>query len=362
MFCAPFTTFYAFLFRQVDIRHVWQSYVSYSSSSSSFSSSFSSSVDHFFPSDENRGEISVGIDLSDFYRSVEWDIMAVPAHRSIRSYAGSTEPFPQWTFNVTLKRKFLFYTVNLIIPLMSHAFITVLVFYIPAASTEKMSLSINILLSLTVFFLMLVEIIPPTSVVVPLLGKYLIFTLILVSSSVIITVITYNVHFRSSATHRMSNWTRKVFLYWLPRMLRMKRPVDENRADAQLQYLHICTCFGGKCAHRGTGPLADPSNPNRKHVTGERRLTSGISGGQELRVVGAATSCGGGRVDGRAECRGVEVGMSTEVQRAIEGALYIANHLKEEDEFYRVCMYHAFQNSLYIEIGDPFEQDLVNVY
>jgi hypothetical protein len=43
------------------------------------------------------------------------------------------------------------------------------------------TLSISILISLHVFFLLVVEIIPPTSLVVPLLGKYLIFAMILVS-------------------------------------------------------------------------------------------------------------------------------------------------------------------------------------
>lgn len=43
----------------------------------------------------------------------------------------------------------------------------------------QVSLSINILLSLTVFFLLLAEIIPPTSLVVPLLGKLVLFTMIL---------------------------------------------------------------------------------------------------------------------------------------------------------------------------------------
>ena len=55
----------------------------------------------------------------------------------------------------------------------------VLVFYLPSDSGEKVSLSISILLSLTVFFLLLAEIIPPTSLVVPLLGKFVLFTMIL---------------------------------------------------------------------------------------------------------------------------------------------------------------------------------------
>lgn len=110
-----------------------------------------------------------------------------------------------------MRRKTLFYTVNLIIPCMGISFLTVLVFYLPSDSGEKVrappplplplpvrsarsrratttyhrstlsqvSLSISILLSLTVFFLLLAEIIPPTSLVVPLLGKFVLFTMIL---------------------------------------------------------------------------------------------------------------------------------------------------------------------------------------
>ena len=109
------------------------------------------------------------------------------------------------TFNITMRRKTLFYTVNLIIPCMGISFLTVLTFYLPSDSGEKVvnmriyplqhfrhcfltltyalmpqvSLSISILLSLTVFFLLLAEIIPPTSLVVPLLGKFVLFTMIL---------------------------------------------------------------------------------------------------------------------------------------------------------------------------------------
>lgn len=75
-------------------------------------------------------------------------------------------------FYITLRRKTLFYTVNLIIPCVGISFLSILVFYLPSDSGEKVSLSISILLSLTVFFLLLVEIIPPTSITVPLLGEY----------------------------------------------------------------------------------------------------------------------------------------------------------------------------------------------
>ncbi|XP_043255207.1 acetylcholine receptor subunit beta-like 2 isoform X2 [Colletes gigas] len=167
--------------------------------------------------------VVIGIDLSDFYLSVEWDILEVPASRNEEYYPCCTEPYSDITFNITMRRKTLFYTVNLIIPCVGITFLTVLVFYLPSDSGEKVSLCSSILLSLTVFFLLLAEIIPPTSLAIPLLGKYLLFTMILVTLSIWITVCVLNVHFRSPSTHNMSPWVRQVFLNWMPRILKMRR-------------------------------------------------------------------------------------------------------------------------------------------
>ncbi|KAJ8984751.1 hypothetical protein NQ317_005016, partial [Molorchus minor] len=176
--------------------------------------------------DEKAGSnvVEVGVDLSEFYMSVEWDILEVPAVRNEKFYTCCDEPYLDITFNITMRRKTLFYTVNIIIPCMGISFLTVLTFYLPSDSGEKVTLSISILISLHVFFLLVVEIIPPTSLVVPLLGKYLIFAMILVSISICVTVVVLNVHFRSPQTHRMSPWVKRVFIHILPRLLVMKRP------------------------------------------------------------------------------------------------------------------------------------------
>lgn len=75
---------------------------------------------------------------------------------------------------------------------------------------EKMTLSISVLLSLTVFLLVIVELIPSTSSAVPLIGKYMLFTMVFVIASIIITVIVINTHHRSPSTHTMPDWVRKV--------------------------------------------------------------------------------------------------------------------------------------------------------
>lgn len=73
-----------------------------------------------------------------------------------------------------------------------------------------MTLSISVLLSLTVFLLVIVELIPSTSSAVPLIGKYMLFTMVFVIASIIITVIVINTHHRSPSTHVMPDWVRKV--------------------------------------------------------------------------------------------------------------------------------------------------------
>ena len=150
--------------------------------------------------------------------------MQVPAKRNVRKYTCCPQTYPDITFSITIRRKTLFYTVNLIIPCVGISFLTVLTFYLPSDSGEKVALCISILLSLTVFFLLLAELIPPTSLVVPLIGKYLLFTMILVTLSIVVTVIVLNIHFRSPLTHKMPPWVRRVFLQVLPKLLWMPRP------------------------------------------------------------------------------------------------------------------------------------------
>lgn len=113
-------------------------------------------------------------------------------------------------FNITLRRKTLFYTVNLIIPCVGLEYLSILVFYLPAYSGEKVALCISILLSQTMFFLLISEIMPSTSLALPLLGKYLLFSMFLVGLSVLVTIIVLNIHYRNPSTHRMAPWVRKV--------------------------------------------------------------------------------------------------------------------------------------------------------
>ncbi|NP_001166816.1 acetylcholine receptor subunit alpha-like [Bombyx mandarina] len=272
--------------------------------------------------DEQAGSnvVSVGVDLSEFYMSVEWDILEVPAVRNEKFYTCCDEPYLDITFNITMRRKTLFYTVNIIIPCMGISFLTVLTFYLPSDSGEKVTLSISILISLHVFFLLVVEIIPPTSLVVPLLGKYLIFAMILVSISICVTVVVLNVHFRSPQTHRMAPWVKRVFIHILPRLLFMKRPqykFDTTRSrytacgvvvrcggTARPLYPYRLAAADDDCCAPGAWPppAAPPPRPltrtpSKEDLTHTTYLNSGIDSnrlGGSCMLHGSSEVVGGG--------------------------------------------------------------------
>ncbi|XP_069554420.1 neuronal acetylcholine receptor subunit alpha-2-like isoform X2 [Brachyistius frenatus] len=169
------------------------------------------------------------VDLKDYWESGEWSIVNAVGTYNTKKYDCCHEIYPDITYYFVIRRLPLFYTINLIIPCLLISCLTVLVFYLPSDCGEKITLCISVLLSLTVFLLLITEIIPSTSLVIPLIGEYLLFTMIFVTLSIIITVFVLNVHHRSPETHTMPRWVRRFFLSVVPRWLCMKRPQHDLR-------------------------------------------------------------------------------------------------------------------------------------
>ncbi|XP_065270258.1 neuronal acetylcholine receptor subunit alpha-4 [Emys orbicularis] len=179
------------------------------------------------------------VDQLDYWESGEWVIIDAVGNYNIKKYECCAEIYPDITYFFIIRRLPLFYTINLIIPCLLISFLTVLVFYLPSECGEKITLCISVLLSLTVFLLLITEIIPSTSLVIPLIGEYLLFTMIFVTLSIIITVFVLNVHHRSPRTHTMPDWVKRIFLDVVPRLLFMQRPsVVKDNCKKLIESMH----------------------------------------------------------------------------------------------------------------------------
>ncbi|XP_034030634.1 neuronal acetylcholine receptor subunit alpha-7-like [Thalassophryne amazonica] len=218
------------------------------------------SVDvRWFPFDIQRCELKFGswtfdgwlldlqmkeADVSGYMPNGEWDLLGVPGDRHEVFYDCCAEPYPDVTFVVTLRRRTLFYALNLLIPCVLLSSMTLLVFLLPANSGEKISLGITVLLSLTVFMLMVAEIMPTTSDSVPLIGQYFASTMVIVGMSVVATVTVLQFHHHNPNSGHMPRWVHLVLLQWVPWFLRMKRPgegsdcsLSQNQTESQSKSL-----------------------------------------------------------------------------------------------------------------------------
>ncbi|TNM99235.1 hypothetical protein fugu_013799 [Takifugu bimaculatus] len=195
------------------------------------------------------------VDRKDFFDNGEWEILSATGAKGNRKDGLYSYPFITYSF--ILKRLPLFYTLFLIIPCLE-------------------------------------EIIPSSSKVIPLIGEYLLFIMIFVTLSIIVTVFVINVHHRSSATyHPMSPWVRTLFLQKLPSLLCMRGHTDRYHY-----------------------PELGPESPEPKPRSGGRRGGQRISSGG---TYGQASSEGKDDED-----------WATMLDKAIFSVRYISRHICKE--------------------------------
>uniref|UniRef100_A0A8C9XEC6 Cholinergic receptor nicotinic alpha 2 subunit n=1 Tax=Sander lucioperca TaxID=283035 RepID=A0A8C9XEC6_SANLU len=294
----------------------------------------------FFPFDQQNCKMKFGswtydkakidlertenVDLNNYWESGEWAIINAVGTYNTKKYDCCHEIYPDITYFFIIRRLPLFYTINLIIPCLLISCLTVLVFYLPSDCGEKITLCISVLLSLTVFLLLITEIIPSTSLVIPLIGEYLLFTMIFVTLSIVITVFVLNVHHRSPSTHKMPRWVHFVFLDLIPRWLFMRRPAPDGRHHRLLlssfEDLELGT-LTSYFSFRPPSPRPPGSTPPPQQKTPQNRAR--VNPTQRPTKIDNTVSDS-------------TILLSPNVLRALEGVHYIADHLRAEDADFSV--------------------------
>ncbi|XP_010621798.1 neuronal acetylcholine receptor subunit alpha-2 isoform X2 [Fukomys damarensis] len=270
------------------------------------------------------------VDLKDYWESGEWTIVNAAGTYNSKKYDCCAEIYPDVTYAFVIRRLPLFYTINLIVPCLLISCLTVLVFYLPSDCGEKITLCISVLLSLTVFLLLITEIIPSTSLVIPLIGEYLLFTMIFVTLSIVITVFVLNVHHRSSHTHTMPRWVRLVLLGRVPRWLLMNRPLGPPSELQEPPGLKLSPSY------HWLETVVDAQEEEEEEEQ-EQEQEQREQQQQEGWVCAGRTASPAGAFYGRSHLHPgawgprAEVSLSPHVQKALEGVHYIAEHLQSED-------------------------------
>ncbi|XP_072496591.1 acetylcholine receptor subunit gamma isoform X2 [Notamacropus eugenii] len=180
------------------------------------------------------------IDPEAFTENGEWAIKHRPAKRLLDPPASPGEAGHQRVvFYLLIQRKPLFYIINIIAPCVLISSLAILIYFLPAkAGGQKCTVSINVLLAQTVFLFLVAKKVPETSLAVPLISKYLTFLLVVTILIVVNAVIVLNVSLRSPHTHSMAGGVRRVFLYLLPRLLKMHmRPLGHLAPRRLTRYL-----------------------------------------------------------------------------------------------------------------------------
>ncbi|CAG06256.1 unnamed protein product, partial [Tetraodon nigroviridis] len=181
----------------------------------------------------NQVDIIMGMDsgdLSDFVENVEWECRGMPATKNVIMYGCCSDPYPDITYTVLLQRRSSFYIFNLLLPCFLISFLAPLGFYLPADSGEKVSLGVTVLLALTVFQLMVAESMPPSESV-PLIGKYYIATMTMVTASTSLTIFIMNIHFCGPEAKPVPHWAKVLIIDYMSKIFFVYE-VGENCASS----------------------------------------------------------------------------------------------------------------------------------
>lgn len=274
------------------------------------------------------------LDFTDYLKSGTWDIIAGPGRITTEIDPGSNQAKAMVIFEFHLRRKTLFYTVNLIIPCILISFVSVCVFLLPADACEKITLCISILLALVVFLLLISKILPP-SLQIPLIAHYLLFTFIMNILAICLTVFVINKNFRTPRTHQMPNWIRLVFLNYLPRLLLMTRPNHMERWQKPAQKVEEqdgSVVFNQSNVIKSNNFSTDLPNYQElteQHRPGCRRQNRNIPEGSPL--LGLTRQTVNHLMDHAPQNKPFQ--MTPALREATEALKFITEHLKAEDEY-----------------------------
>ncbi|UJR35796.1 hypothetical protein I4U23_028544 [Adineta vaga] len=162
--------------------------------------------------------------LDAYVKNAEWELLSFLAVRKAVVYECCPTVYPFALFTIRIRRRTLYYVVNIVVPCVLISFMTILGFLLPPDSGEKLTLQITILLSIVMFSLLISGIIPASSTALPTIVMYFATVMCMCSMSVVATVLVLGFHHRNAKNHTMPKWISVYINEYLAWLLWMSRP------------------------------------------------------------------------------------------------------------------------------------------
>uniref|UniRef100_A0A914I3G9 Uncharacterized protein n=1 Tax=Globodera rostochiensis TaxID=31243 RepID=A0A914I3G9_GLORO len=168
------------------------------------------------------------VNLASYIPNEEWDVASFRIFRHEYKYACCPEPWVILEASIVLRRKPLYYVINLIIPTSIITLVAITGFFTPASTaddrTEKINLGITTLLAMSILMLMVSDQMPTTSEFVPLIAWFYLSIIIIISIGTFLTSVILSVQSRRQYGQLPALHLRCLFFVKLAKWLCLSVP------------------------------------------------------------------------------------------------------------------------------------------
>ena len=199
-------------------------------------------------------------DISSFIPNGEWTLQSMPSRRHETKFRCCPHPYVFLTYDIHIKRRSLYYVLNCFMPCLIMMALTILSFYLPSETGERMGVGITVLLSLSIIQLILSDSLPPTSEV-PLIVVYYGLTMLNIFMSLVFSCIVLTLFHQSP--YPLPHWVRRFVCHWGSKPLRLHNEwnqIKEKRKQLERKLKSASNTMAFECAVNWIPEMSLPSH------------------------------------------------------------------------------------------------------
>ncbi|CCE71913.1 AcetylCholine Receptor [Caenorhabditis elegans] len=179
-------------------------------------------------SDINYEPEHESVNMDNFLPNEEWVVVSFNIKRVEEKFVCCPEPWVLLEAVLVVRRKPLYYIVNLVIPTSVITLVAVTGFFTAASTSserrEKLSLGIDSLLAMSILMMMVSEQMPTSSDFVPLFGIFYLSIIFIIFIGTLFTAFILNVHLQKMYAKPVSPIVSYIFFGRIAQWLRMRPP------------------------------------------------------------------------------------------------------------------------------------------